>query len=265
MGTPQYFAGNSPEEIEEQRLGFLESGCDTATTERIEKLGIDRGWRCLEVGAGRGSVARWLAHRVGPTGHVVAADLDLRFLQRIALPNFDVRQHDICEKDFEAGAYDLVHCRALLVHVAKPEEALGRLAEAVRPGGWLLVEEPDYGSFGCVDPSYPGALEFHQSARTMWEFSHAAGRLHSYFARRLPGLVERLGFQSVGFDAAASLGHGCDSLAGFYSLSFKVAAERLIARRVRTAEQLDHLQRMLNDPSFEFLGPIFFTVWARRP
>ena len=39
------------------------------------------GWRCLDVRAGSGSVATLLAHRVGPSGTVVAADIDLRFPQ----------------------------------------------------------------------------------------------------------------------------------------------------------------------------------------
>jgi ubiquinone/menaquinone biosynthesis C-methylase UbiE len=50
---------------------------------------VQPGWRCLEVGAGRGSMAVWLAEQVGPTGHVVATDVDTRYLERLDVPNLD--------------------------------------------------------------------------------------------------------------------------------------------------------------------------------
>ena len=50
------------------------------------------GWRCLEIGAGRGSMATWLAERVGPAGQVVATDIDTRYLERLDLPNLHVVQ-----------------------------------------------------------------------------------------------------------------------------------------------------------------------------
>ena len=64
---------------------------------RFEQLGVAAGWACLEVGAGNGSVSHWLAQRVGPTGHVVASDIDTRFLDRLALPNLEVRRLDVTQ------------------------------------------------------------------------------------------------------------------------------------------------------------------------
>ena len=63
------------------------------------------GWRCLDVRAGSGSVATLLAHRVGPSGTVVAADIDLRFLTNLP-PNVEVRRHDITTSDMESKSYD---------------------------------------------------------------------------------------------------------------------------------------------------------------
>jgi SAM-dependent methyltransferase len=268
MARGQYFAEQSPGELEEQRLGLLESRRDPETTRRMEEFGVGSGWNCLEVGAGRGSVALWLADRVGSTGHIVAADIDLRFLERIRGSNLEVRRHDVCEQDFEPGAYHLVHCRALLMHVPKPEEALARMAKAVRPGGWLFVEEPDYGSFGSVDPTYPGAADFDRSTRVIFEVSRAAGVMRTYFGRRVPGLVERLGFEDFGYTGTVRLAlGGNDPLARFHSLIGRIPGprERLIAAGVQTREQLDHLLRMYDDVSFEFVGPMMFAAWARRP
>jgi len=267
MQEGQYAAAQSPEEIEEERLGILESMSDPGTIRRMKEFGVGPGWRCLEVGAGRGSIARWLAEHVGSSGHVVATDVDLHFLERIRGSNLEVRRHNVCEEDFEPSAYDLVHCRALLVHVPKPEEALARMARAVRSGGWLFVEEHDFGSFGSVDPTYPGAAEFDRSTRGIWDIAQAAGVWRTYFGRRLPGLIERLGFENFEYEGTVELCRGKDSLARFHSLTGRIPGprERLIAAGVQTREQLDHLLHMYDDPSFEFVGPISFAAWARRP
>lgn len=267
MQKGQYFPGQSSEETEEQRLRLLESIRDPETTCRMKELGVAPGWRCLEVGAGHGSIACWLAERVVPIGQVVATDIDVRFLERIRLTNLEVRRHDVCENEFEPSAYDLVHCRDLLVHVPKPEEALARMAKAVHSGGWLFVEEPDFGSFGCVDPAYPGAAEFDRSMRVIFDVAQAAGIMRTCFGRRLPGLVERLGFKDFGYEGKVRWGRAGDPLVRFYSLSVRSpgASERLIAMGVQTREQLDHVLHMYDDPSFEFIGPTIFAAWARRP
>jgi SAM-dependent methyltransferase len=99
----------------------------------------------LEVGFGGGSVARWLAGRVGPAGRVVATDLAVEHLAGTDLPNLEVRRHDLLADPLEDGAYDLVHARALVEHLADPAAGLDRLLRAVRPGGALVVEDVDFG------------------------------------------------------------------------------------------------------------------------
>jgi 2-polyprenyl-3-methyl-5-hydroxy-6-metoxy-1,4-benzoquinol methylase len=101
----------------------------------VPSLGLTSGWQCLELGAGAGSIACWLAARVGPSGQVVATDIDPRFLQDLKLPNLEVRRHDIRTDALEREAYDLVHCRNLLVHLPDPEQMARRMVAALRPGG----------------------------------------------------------------------------------------------------------------------------------
>ena len=95
MPEGQYVAIVSPEDIEWERVGVLEAMCDGITTRYLDALGIASGWRCIDIGAGRGSIARWLAERVGPLGPVVAADLNPRLLRRASLPaNVEVREYN---------------------------------------------------------------------------------------------------------------------------------------------------------------------------
>jgi precorrin-6B methylase 2 len=76
-----YFATASPDAFERERLALLTQVADPITIRRLTDLRVGRGWSCLDVGAGDGSVAHWLAGRVGPIGRVVATDLNLRFLE----------------------------------------------------------------------------------------------------------------------------------------------------------------------------------------
>src|SRR5947209_20607796 len=105
-------------EQQRQRLAGLEAWFDPGTRRHIERLGERNGWHCLEVGAGGGSIAAWLCQQVGPHGHVVATDLDTRFLEALDVPNLDVRRHNILTDDLPARVFDLVHTRFLVEHLA---------------------------------------------------------------------------------------------------------------------------------------------------
>jgi ubiquinone/menaquinone biosynthesis C-methylase UbiE len=123
-------------------LSLLEELFDPPTVERLERVGVGPGWEALEVGAGRGSIAAWLAERVRPEGRVLATDVDTTLLEERADPGVEVLRHDVLADDFPPASFDLVHCRAVLVHLADPERAVARMADWLKPGGVLVAEEP---------------------------------------------------------------------------------------------------------------------------
>ena len=116
------------------RLDVLASIFDPWTWAHLDALGLSAGWRCWEVGAGGPNTVRWLAQRVGPTGYVLATDLDPRWAAAAVGENVSVLAHDIADAPPEAG-FDLVHARLVLTHVPERERALSNLAGALRPGG----------------------------------------------------------------------------------------------------------------------------------
>ena len=80
-----------------RRLSLLEEHLDPMTKRRLTMLGIRQGLRCLEVGAGGGSVASWLCEQVGPTGRVVATDIDIQFAIRRQFPKRSLRPRRLSE------------------------------------------------------------------------------------------------------------------------------------------------------------------------
>ena len=145
------------EKAEDERLDLLERLFDPGSRSRRDLM--QPGWRCLEIGAGRGSMAVWLAERVGPAGQVVATDIDTRYLARLDLPNLEVVQHNILDDPLDAlgpGSFDLVCTRLVLFWLAgRQEQAVHQMTACLRPGGWLIDEEGDWGVPGPVDLSHP--------------------------------------------------------------------------------------------------------------
>jgi hypothetical protein len=77
------------------RFAALSTIYDRGTVRHLEDLGVGSGWHCLEIGGGSGTIAKWLADRVGSTGHVLMTDLDTRFLEPLKGPNLAVCRHNI--------------------------------------------------------------------------------------------------------------------------------------------------------------------------
>ena len=137
--------------------------------------------------AGGPSVPNWLASRTGPDGHVLATDIDTSWIDGVA-PHVEVRRHDLARDDLPPGAFDLIHARLVLCWIPQRDEALRRMAGALRPGGWLLIEDFDPGlqSAAYIDAHLPD----HDNAnklRTGFGVLLAQRGTDPAYGRKLPG------------------------------------------------------------------------------
>jgi 2-polyprenyl-3-methyl-5-hydroxy-6-metoxy-1,4-benzoquinol methylase len=215
-----------------QRHNTLEAHLDPGTIRIMETLGISEGWRCLEVGAGGGSIASWLCGRVGPTGRVVATDIDTQFLESIKMPNLEVRQHDIATEDPPGEGYDLVHARWVLAYLRDRPAMLRRLLGAVKQGGWLMVEEPDFGNRRNASPLY-------REIQGMEPFG----------GRRLYPEMRRLALREIGLEARMTMLGQPD--------------QYLLAGAITETNVTDQID-LLDHSVMVFAGPITFTTWGRK-
>ena len=252
-------------QLARRRLARLEEQLDPGTVRHLEALGVGAGWRCLEVGGGGGSVADWLCRRVGPGGSVLATDVDTRFLEAVRAPNLEVRRHDIVAEELPGAAFDLVHARTVLNHLGRRDVALRRMAAALRPGGWLLVEEGDWISW---EPDPTADAETAALFRRHWaahdRFATARGLDHAY-GRRLYGEVCRLGLVDVGAEGRVSMVRGGTPQAELWRLSFQQVGEPTVRAGLLAERDLQALLALLEDPGFVWMGMTIMAVWGRRP
>lgn len=118
MSTPtrsEVYAFDNDDTESVDRHQYLATILDEFTCSRLSSVGDLAGRRCLELGAGGGSVARWLAARVGPTGRVLATDLNTRHIPRDQ--GYEVLQHDVIAEPVPTGPWDLIHARLVLLHL----------------------------------------------------------------------------------------------------------------------------------------------------
>jgi SAM-dependent methyltransferase len=265
MSEQRYLPGSQEYEVELNRLRLLEEIHDPVTIRHLEMLGVSQGWNCLEVGAGAGSVAQWLSTRVAPTGKVVATDMDTRFLNDLSMPNLEIRRQDIIKDDLETGHYDLVHCRDLLMHLPEPEKGLRRMANALRLGGWLLIEEADYGSMLSLDITNPAAADGTAMLRATFDFVRKMGIVDLYFGRRVRSLVEQLQFIDIGHDGWTDVVRPSDPFYRMLVMTALVGLTFMVDSGLFTQEQVDSFMRLVSDPDFCGPGSTTFSAWGRRP
>lgn len=247
-----------------ERLVSLEALADPVSIPHLEALGVSAGWRCLEVAAGAGSIAAWLCQRVGPSGSVLATDLDPRYLEGLQQPNLEVRQHNILTDPLPESAFDLVHVRNLLLHLAEPQQALRRLVAALKPGGWLLVEEGDFVTF-VPDPAVGAAAAalFTDAWAAADRVASAAGA-NTLYGRRLYGDLRAMGLLDV--DAAGSLPilHGGTPGARFWWLTYTQYRERMVGTGLITEQGIEQLLALFDDPAFVWMHATLIAAWGRR-
>lgn len=261
MADARYMLDNAGKEAS-ARFPALSATFDAGTIRHLQELGVAPGWHCLEVGAGGGSIAAWLAARVAPNGYVLVTDIDTRFLETLTLPHTEVRRHDIATDPLPQGAFELVHSRLVLQHVQGRELALQRMIAALKPGGWLIDEE--YDTSVAPDPQvFPGEVltQTHIAAARILEAYGADRR----FGRRLFGRLRALGLIDVRAEGRTFMWPHGSAGASLARANYQQLRSSLIAEGYLTPQEFDRDIRRFDDPDFLMPSPVLWAVWGRRP
>jgi SAM-dependent methyltransferase len=209
---------------EHLRLHLVEEALDLATIAHLEGAGVRAGWRCLELGAGAGSVMKWMANVVGDNGSVVGIDKNTAHLGDLPKP-CEVVAGDFLEGPVEAG-FDLAHCRYVLIHNRNDDEMLTKLASSLKPGGFLVVEEPDFSSAKLLNSEGDASQQRVNNAicRMFEEL-----QLNPAYGLSLPAKIACQGFQLVEVDSRMHLARGGSAMARMMAASTRALAGKYVA------------------------------------
>jgi SAM-dependent methyltransferase len=241
-----------------QRLTLLESIYDPGTISRLTALGVGEGWRCLELGAGAGSMTRWLCDRVGPEGRVTAVDLEPMFIERDPRPNLEIHRRDILAEGFPGDGYDLIHARALFMHLPRRDELIADLAGHLRPGGVILLEEGD-----C----FPLATCESALHNEVWDHIHAVVTKMGgdwCWARHLPARLSAAGLGGVTSIVEGQMYRGGSPWAELMAMSWEQVTPLLVEDGL-ALEQIAKATAELSDVNRWYPAIALIAAWGRRP
>lgn len=254
-----YLLDNAGREVAD-RWAALSALFDQPTFRRLQEVGVGRGWQCLEIGAGGGSVAGWLADQVGPSGSVTATDLDTRWLAGLEASNLKVLRHDITRDPLPVHAYHLIHARLVLGHLPEPAAVLDRLIPALRPMSWLVLEEFDPRGYLDGACHRPRTEAEHRANRIRTAFTELLGKRGAdlRIGSRLPELLAERGFQQIGIRGSFETGPNVRRLE---RANLEQVRDELIAHGITAAELDAHLADLSRLP---LLMPVMVSTVARK-
>jgi len=196
--------GQHDPDVEKRRLRLQAEVLEPLSERVLDRLGSLEGARILDVACGAMGLLRALSRRVGAAGRVVGTDVNdamvasaRAYCAEQGLANVQVVQEDAYASTLLPRSFDVVHARLILAPVGRDDELAAQLARLVRPGGWIVLEEPDsFDSWRIWPDSTAHTRLWSLLARA---FDRHMGGAHAG-ARLLP-LARSRGWEDIHFDA----------------------------------------------------------------
>jgi ubiquinone/menaquinone biosynthesis C-methylase UbiE len=258
-------------EGEIERLRIQSEALEFDTAVMLERIGVTRGWRCLDLGCGPGGIVEPLSLRVGPEGRVTGLDADAVFLEHAraaarsrGLDNVEFVRGDAYRTGLAAGSFDLVHIRFVASTAGKPQALIAEALALARPGGFVALQEPDVATLKC----YPPHPAWERLARLCEQvFERAGGDVH--LAQRLYSLARQAGLENVHYRPFVVGFRSSDPMVDYLPATIESLRGGLVSQRLIEERELDAAlaacRRHLAEPDTVFTYPTVAQVWGRRP
>jgi len=241
---------------ERARLAGMEAQWDAGTFRHLNGLGLAADAACWEIGGGAGSVAAWLAERAG---QVLVTDIEPQFVEPLAGGNVSVERHDVVNDPLPETKFDLIHARLVLEHLPQRDQVLDRLVDALRPGGCLLIEDYDWGSFGIE----PQSKTIDRVAGAVIELMVEAG-FDPRFGRRLLRELWNRDFVDTGAEGRMLVMATDHPGAAFYRLSLSSLRGAVVSGGRVTETEADEVLGEMERAGRCILSPTMVAAWGRR-
>ncbi len=266
---PDYILGSS--DAERQRLIRQSAAHEPEAVWLLDQIGVQPGWRAVDVGCGPLGILNLLSDRVGPMGAVVGLDNEPRMLEmgrgsvaERGLQNVQLVRGEAAASGLPKASFDFAHARLVLINVPNPEEVLREMTALVRPGGVVAVQDVDWISWTC-EPPHPA---WDRMISILTAVRRARG-LDVFIGRRVPGMLRRLGLVDVRMKAFAPIWRRGDLHHDLPVVFAGIHKEQIIGDGLCTEDDLTHLVRSLSDhlgrPDTFVVYSLLFQTWGIKP
>ncbi len=236
MTDDRYLFHDAFDAAEFERLQLIESVFDNKTRAWLRSAGPLGGRRCLEVGAGAGSIAAWLANEVGSSGSTVAIDSNVRFLKHLPA-QVEVVEGHFGQHALLGHSFGLVHARYVLIHNTDAASLIEAMLEALEPRGALVLEEPDFSAAKALTGAHELARGFDNVTEAM-RATFGARNMNYAFGTSLPAVVaQRADIAAIEYDCPVV--RGGDNLAEMMRRSTLALRDKYIATGKVTQSDID--------------------------
>jgi ubiquinone/menaquinone biosynthesis C-methylase UbiE len=264
-----YIFSQAPNEVD--RLQSWARSWEPETDAMLDRIQVQPGWRAIDLACGPLGIIGPLSRRVGPSGSVVASDLNPGILSAArsyaevnGLKNVEFVQANAYQSDLPPASFDLVHARFMFAPLGQDDTLLKQMIALTRPGGIVASQESDESGYVCYPPQ-PAWERLKQL--TIAAFARGGGDYSA--GRRTYGLFRRAGLQDVQARAACLAlpsGHPYRLWPIESALAFR---PRFLEWGLITASELDHLlqecERIARDPETFLISFVVMQVWGCKP
>lgn len=235
----------------------------------LDQIGVQPGWRCVDLGCGPMGILGPLSRRVERRGRVVGVENSPTELEALAqyvhderLESVEIVPTNAFDPSLECGSFDLTHARFMFAPLGHEDQLLAEMIALTRPGGIVAIEEPDAGSWNC----FPIRPAFRRLASAIQDaFVEGGGDFN--VGRRIYPLMRKAGLANVQVRGAvvacagpqqpfrSSLLHMANSLR-------KRILEGGILNRTELDECIAEVKQVLDDPNVLVLSYTITQAWG---
>jgi SAM-dependent methyltransferase len=266
--TSSYLLAGGSAELE--RLRLQARVWEPEAEALLDRMGVQAGWRCIDLGCGAMGILGPLSRRVGPQGHVIGVDTDATqlaaaraFVQEYHLDNVELLDQDAYHTTLRRASFDCIHVRFVFAPVGRDAELLQEMLALTRPGGVVAIQEPDATSWQCY-PAHPAWDRLKEAI--LAAFARGGGDFNA--GQRTFGMLRRAGLEDVHMRAAVVALHDTHP---YKRLPIQFATslrKRIVDGGILSEAELESAiaacEQIASDPETVVMSFIVTQVWGRK-
>jgi SAM-dependent methyltransferase len=236
----------------------------------LDRIGVQPGWNCIDLGCGAMGILGPLSRRLGPQGHVVGVDTDTKqlaaardFVQENKLTNVEILELDAYRTNLPHESFDFTHVRFVFAPVGRDEELLREMFALTRRGGIVVIQEPDATSWNCY-PAHAAWAKLKDAI--LAAFARGGGDFN--VGQRTFGMLRHMGLEDIKIRAAVTAlqdQHPYKRLPIQFATSLR---KRILEAGLLSETELDHViaecEQVASDPESIVISFVVTQVWGRK-